>query len=188
MYKPPVIQAVYQLSDHRQVDHREQARSSLATADATPRGPASFLHSVSVFHDSVRNRSAALRWALEFAGGSHGLCVILAGAGRHRVVCALGTESSARRPGLHAATLPLGEPAQRLTPDNLPVAWWSDNFEPLRAIGHGWIREKSSLAIEVPSAALRVEWNVLVNPLHPNLAQIKAEAPQPFHFDARMFR
>ncbi len=87
-----------------------------------------------------------------------------------------------------AATLPLGEPAQRLTPDNLPVAWWSDNFEPLRAIGDGWIREKSSLAIEVPSAALRVEWNVLVNPLHPNLAQIKAEAPQPFHFDARMFR
>ena len=87
-----------------------------------------------------------------------------------------------------AATLPLGEPAQRLTPDKLPPAWWTDDFEPLRAIGDAWIRAKTSLAIEVPSAALRMEWNVLVNPLHPDLAQIKVDEPQPFHFDARMFR
>ena len=87
-----------------------------------------------------------------------------------------------------AATLPQGEPVQRVKTHDLPADWWTDNFEPLRAIGDEWIRKKSSLAIEVPSAALRMEWNVLVNPLHPNLAQIKIEAPQPFHFDARMFR
>jgi len=29
---------------------------------------------------------------------------------------------------------------------------------------------------------------VLVNPLHPAIAEIKVEEPQPFHFDARMFR
>ncbi len=87
-----------------------------------------------------------------------------------------------------AAALPVGEPAQRLKPHDLPADWWSDNFDPLRAIGDHWIREKNSLAIFVPSAALRVEWNVLVNPLHPDLAQIKVDEPQPFHFDARMFR
>ena len=87
-----------------------------------------------------------------------------------------------------AATLPNGEPAQRLTPDKLPSDWWTDDFEPLRAIGDAWIRDKTSLAIEVPSAALRTEWNVLVNPLHPAIAEIKVEKPQPFHFDARMFR
>jgi RES domain-containing protein len=87
-----------------------------------------------------------------------------------------------------AALLPKGEPSQRLEPDQLPPGWWTDDFEPLRNIGDKWIRESSSLAIEVPSAALRVEWNVLVNPLHPAVAQIKIEPPQPFHFDARMFR
>jgi len=87
-----------------------------------------------------------------------------------------------------AATLPEGEPALRLEPTRLPPAWWTDDFEPLRAIGDKWVREKSSLAIEVPSAALRMEWNVLLNPTHPAMARITIEKPQPFHFDARMFR
>lgn len=87
-----------------------------------------------------------------------------------------------------AATLPAGEPAQRLTPDELPPSWWTDDYGPLRAIGDAWIRGRSSLAIEVPSAALRTEWNVLLNPLHPGTAEIEIEAAQPFHFDARMFR
>lgn len=86
-----------------------------------------------------------------------------------------------------AATLPAGEPTQCLTPDKLPPNWWTDDFEPLRSLGDAWIRDKTSLAIRVPSAALRTEWNVLVNPLHPAIAEIKIEEPQPFHFDARMF-
>jgi RES domain-containing protein len=86
------------------------------------------------------------------------------------------------------ARLPEGEPALRLEPDQLPPNWWADEFDPLRAIGDRWIREKSSLAIQVPSAALRTEWNVLVNPLHPAIAEIQVDEPQPFHFDARMFR
>ncbi len=87
-----------------------------------------------------------------------------------------------------AARLPEGEPARRLEPGELPEGWWTDDFAPLRAIGDEWIREKSSLALEVPSAALRMEWNVLVNPTHPAIAEIKVEAPQAFRFDARMFR
>jgi RES domain-containing protein len=87
-----------------------------------------------------------------------------------------------------AAALPAGEPAERLEPDQLPAGWWTDDFEPLRAIGDKRIREKSSLALSVPSAALRAEWNVLVNPLHPAVVKIKIAEPQAFHFDARMFR
>ena len=87
-----------------------------------------------------------------------------------------------------AALLPEGEPALRLEPANLPSRWWTDDFAPARTIGDNWIRENKSLAIEVPSAALRMEWNVLVNPLHPAIAQIKIEKPQPFNFDARMLR
>lgn len=87
-----------------------------------------------------------------------------------------------------AATLPEGEPAETLEPEKLPRGWWKNDYEPLRAIGDKWIREKRSLALEVPSAALRMEWNVLVNPAHPAMAKIKIEAPAPFRFDARMFR
>ena len=86
------------------------------------------------------------------------------------------------------ATLPRGEPARRLEPNHLPRGWWKDDFAPPRAIGDKWIKEKSSLAIEVRSAALRTEWNVLVNPLHPRIAEIKVEEPVAFNFDARMFR
>ena len=87
-----------------------------------------------------------------------------------------------------AALLPEGEPAMRLEPSKLPSRWWSDNFKPLRVIGDKWIHENKSLAIEVPSAALRMEWNVLVNPLHPAITEVKIEEPQQFRFDARMFR
>jgi RES domain-containing protein len=87
-----------------------------------------------------------------------------------------------------AALLPEGEPAQRMDQDRLPPEWWKDDFEPLRQLGDQWIRAGSSLAIEVPSAALRLDWNVLVNPLHPKISELKIEPPQPFHFDARMFR
>lgn len=87
-----------------------------------------------------------------------------------------------------SAMLPEGEPLKRVEPEQLPPRWRSDDFEPLRKIGDRWIREKSSLAIAVPSAALRTEWNVLVNPIHQAIAEIKVDTPQPFHFDARMFR
>jgi RES domain-containing protein len=87
-----------------------------------------------------------------------------------------------------AATLPEGEPAERLEPGKLPPDWWKDDFASARTIGDTWIREQRSLAMEVPSAALRIEWNVLVNPLHPRVAEIVVERPQPFRFDARMFR
>lgn len=87
-----------------------------------------------------------------------------------------------------AATLPKGEPAQQLEPGKLPRGWWKSEFGPLRAIGDKWIEGKSSLAISVPSAALRSEWNVLVNPLHPALKEVKIEKPLPFRFDERMFR
>jgi RES domain-containing protein len=87
-----------------------------------------------------------------------------------------------------AATLPASEPVQQLTPEDLPPDWWSDNFEPLRNLGDAWIRNKSSLALQVPSAPLHSEWNILVNPLHPAITQLNCDPPQPFHFDARMYR
>jgi RES domain-containing protein len=87
-----------------------------------------------------------------------------------------------------AAELPKGEPARRLEAEELPAEWWTDDFEALRTLGDGWVRAKTSLAMMVPSAPIHSEWNVLVNPLHPAAKELRIEAPQPFHFAARMFR
>ena len=87
-----------------------------------------------------------------------------------------------------AAQLPAGEPAQRIDLGLLPANWWTDDFDPLRTLGDRWIAQGASLALEVPSAALRMEWNVLLNPLHPAMEKLQIETAQPFHFDARMFR
>jgi RES domain-containing protein len=86
-----------------------------------------------------------------------------------------------------AAFLPKGEPARRIEARELPEGWRNDSG-PLRPLGNKWIRERSSLAMKVPSAALYPELNVLVNPLHPAIAKIRIEPPQPFRSDARMFR
>jgi RES domain-containing protein len=85
-----------------------------------------------------------------------------------------------------AAELPESEPARTIAPEELPAEWWAD-AGPTRALGDAWIRSGASLALKVPSVPIRSEWNVLVNPQHPRIGELRIERPQPFEFDARMF-
>jgi RES domain-containing protein len=85
-----------------------------------------------------------------------------------------------------SAALPEGEPARAIAQDELPQDWWADPAG-TRALGDAWIGAGSSLALRVPSVPIRAEWNVLVNPLHPGMAELRIDSPQPFVFDARMF-
>jgi RES domain-containing protein len=85
-----------------------------------------------------------------------------------------------------SAALPEGEPARTVHLSDLPHEWWADP-EATRAIGDEWIRSNASLAIQVPSVPIRPEWNVLLNPLHPRLGELRVAPPEPFHFDERMF-
>jgi RES domain-containing protein len=86
-----------------------------------------------------------------------------------------------------AADLPEGEPGLRWDAAALPANWWSDELGPVRELGDAWIRDKRSLAVMAPSVPIRLEWNVLVNPMHPRIAAVEIGAPQPFVFDVRMF-
>ncbi|HVU48628.1 MAG TPA: RES domain-containing protein [Terracidiphilus sp.] len=85
-----------------------------------------------------------------------------------------------------SAALPEGEPGRTIEPAELPAEWWADPAT-TRAVGDAWIREGSSLALRVPSVPIRPEWNVLLNPLHPRMREVRIDQPQPFVFDARMF-
>jgi RES domain-containing protein len=86
-----------------------------------------------------------------------------------------------------SATLPAAEPALTIAPAELPGDWRADQVAS-RSIGDNWIRAGSSLALRVPSIPLPVEWNVLINPLHPRMNELEIDPPQAFVFDARMFR
>jgi len=70
----------------------------------------------------------------------------------------------------------------------LPAGWHETRDESLRAFGDDWIRGRKSVALLVPSAAIRGEWNVLLNPLHRDFSTIHVREPEPFEFDVRMFR
>ena len=91
-----------------------------------------------------------------------------------------------------SAELPEGEPARTVQTADLAAGWWTGDAlvgsTSTRELGDGWIRSGSSLAMLVPSVPIRSEWNVLLNPLHPRMSELKIEPAQPFIFDARMFQ
>ncbi len=77
---------------------------------------------------------------------------------------------------------------ERIDPKSLPRKWYELRDESLRAIGDRWIRAGKTLALDVPSAAIRGEWNVLLNPEHSDFRKLKIGKPKAFEFDLRMFR
>jgi RES domain-containing protein len=75
----------------------------------------------------------------------------------------------------------------KLDARNLPTKWYTSRDESLRQFGDTWIRDGKAVALMVPSAAIRGEWNILLNPAHPDFVLINFEEPQDFRFDDRMF-
>jgi RES domain-containing protein len=76
----------------------------------------------------------------------------------------------------------------RLDPAALPSGWHKSRDESLRRFGDEWVRAGETAALLVPSAAIHGEWNVLLNPAHPEFLKIRFRSPEEFTFDARMFR
>ena len=69
----------------------------------------------------------------------------------------------------------------------LPDGWRAYPAVPdLRRIGDAWARSRSSAVLEVPSAAIPMESNFLINPEHPDFSSATIGEPQPFEFDSRL--
>lgn len=52
--------------------------------------------------------------------------------------------------------------------------------------GDDWLAQGTTLAVAVPSAVIRWEVNVLLNPRHPDMAQVKVISIDPFQYDSRL--
>ena len=66
----------------------------------------------------------------------------------------------------------------------LPAGWDdAPDSGAARSVGDSWLQSGSSLALEVPSVYSSTETNVLINPAHPDFAQLVIGNPVPFAFD-----
>lgn len=71
---------------------------------------------------------------------------------------------------------------------SLPKKWRMVDNQRLRKIGTDWAKSLSSVALEVPSAVIDGEKNVLLNPMHPDFASIRVQPPKRIEYDERVFR
>lgn len=77
---------------------------------------------------------------------------------------------------------------QMLDQAQLPSDWKSSPpIAATRTIGDAFIQAREHLALQVPSAVVQDEYNVLINPLHPDIRLVKIIRQEPFHFDQRFF-
>ncbi|WP_373542930.1 RES family NAD+ phosphorylase [Chamaesiphon sp.] len=73
--------------------------------------------------------------------------------------------------------------------DRLPSDWYlSSSKSSLQALGDEWRDSTRTPILAVPSAIVPQEFNYLINPLHPQFDRLIIDLPQPFNFDARMWK
>ena len=76
---------------------------------------------------------------------------------------------------------------EELVPAKLPKDWQSRPISPkTKAIGDTWAKQQRSAVLKVPSIVVPEEHNYLMNPAHPDFAQIEVGRPVIYHFDPRL--
>ena len=85
------------------------------------------------------------------------------------------------------ATVPDDVLVERHTAETLLAGWDAAALQAARQFGDAWLTESRSAILVVPSVVARAEFNVLVNPMHPDAARIVVADPQPVVWDERLF-
>ena len=76
----------------------------------------------------------------------------------------------------------------QVEPDRFPPGDWREYPAPewQAELGDLWIEDATFLWLAVPSAIVPEEYNVLVNPHHPRMAEARVVSTRPFSFDRRL--
>lgn len=78
---------------------------------------------------------------------------------------------------------------KKLTPSYLPAGWNSfPHSRETQKEGDEFISENAFCVLQVPSAVTQGDFNVLINPYHPDFARIRIIDKAPFPFDKRIFK
>ncbi len=102
-------------------------------------------------------------------------------------------EKLARRPGpmppnqhFIKITIPNGVTYEELNTAHLPD--WADNSrKSSRQFGAKWHKERRSLLLFVPSVIAREDFNILINPEHPEFPKLTHTRAKPVWWDGRLF-
>jgi RES domain-containing protein len=88
---------------------------------------------------------------------------------------------------LLAIELPDDLSTEVLEPITLPEAWHSVPAPAaLQAIGSSWLTSGRTSALNVPSIAIKIERNILLNPRHPEVQRVRILSDEAFSFDTRL--
>ena len=92
--------------------------------------------------------------------------------------------SAAKLPALTAVQIGLPEGAEV---HDLPADFGDlSDIARTRTFGDIWVHDGRALALRVPSLVIRQEWNLLLNPDHPDMARVQVLRAEPFAFDPRL--
>ncbi|WJJ93124.1 RES family NAD+ phosphorylase [Neopusillimonas aromaticivorans] len=87
------------------------------------------------------------------------------------------------------AKLPADLPETRIDVDQLPEDWRTIGArDVLQTMGQAWLQEAQTAVLNVPSAVVPAERNILINPRHPDFARIVLGEPQSLQTDTRLLR
>lgn len=85
------------------------------------------------------------------------------------------------------AKIPSDVRIERISPSALPPDWMTaERVDDLRAIGGDWIKRAKTAVLCVPSAVVPREFNYLLNPAHPEFAQITLADAETLTTDFRL--
>lgn len=71
----------------------------------------------------------------------------------------------------------------------MPVGWPTPGLHPAtQGIGDGWLDSLRSAVLRVPSAVVVGEVNYIVNPAHPDFAELKPGTITDYRFDSRILK
>lgn len=76
---------------------------------------------------------------------------------------------------------------ENLAAETLPEGW--DHLPPgiaCKLLGDRFVLDGKSLALRVPSAVVSGDYNILINPRHPDFSQLKRISDEAFRFDPRL--
>jgi RES domain-containing protein len=77
---------------------------------------------------------------------------------------------------------------ENLAPDHPLMELPDQQIAETRALGDAWLRGRRTALARVPSAILPGTWNYLLNPLHPDAAQVAIQNATRVGYDVRLFK
>lgn len=84
--------------------------------------------------------------------------------------------------------IPANAEVKTVSLSELPEDW--DSYPApliLSKLGNEWIKENKMLCLRVPSAVVKKEWNILINPYHQQFKDVKIMNVDKIEFDDRIY-